>query len=233
MTRSPAPKKRFLIFSLTRCSNTVFLQRMSERNFPFPKTEFKKKWGENEDISVKDLSSYGFIGELSLDGRLRGCRSILPMVISDWKSLSGAQRRPFSGWTCRIFPPHSGCPAPAGGRQKSVNLQSQRYAYVSIQFYVHRRNESLSLRVLSVFQVPLHRLWDHQISWKSREHARPDIRFQDRTGLSVHGVTGFLWYSRLPRVGRWSLQIMRISITGRWRFLRGIGRWENAKIVIK
>lgn len=41
---------------------------------------------QNEDISVKDLSSYGFIGELSLDGRLRSCRGILPMVISARKS---------------------------------------------------------------------------------------------------------------------------------------------------
>ena len=41
---------------------------------------------QNDDIAVKDLRNYGFIGELSLDGRLRACRGILPMIIA-------AQRR--------------------------------------------------------------------------------------------------------------------------------------------
>lgn len=37
---------------------------------------------QNEDISAKDIGKYGFIGELSLDGRLRVCRGILPMIIA-------------------------------------------------------------------------------------------------------------------------------------------------------
>lgn len=37
---------------------------------------------QNDDIAVKDLRNYGFIGELSLDGRLRACRGILPMIIA-------------------------------------------------------------------------------------------------------------------------------------------------------
>lgn len=41
---------------------------------------------QNADIAVKDLSGYGFIGELSLDGRLRACRGILPMIITAQKS---------------------------------------------------------------------------------------------------------------------------------------------------
>lgn len=41
---------------------------------------------QNEDISAKNLSEYGFIGELSLDGRLRACRGILPMIIAAQKS---------------------------------------------------------------------------------------------------------------------------------------------------
>ena len=41
---------------------------------------------QNADIGVKDLSEYGFIGELSLDGRLRACRGILPMIITAQKS---------------------------------------------------------------------------------------------------------------------------------------------------
>lgn len=36
---------------------------------------------QNQDISVKELDSYGIIGELSLDGRIRVCRGILPMII--------------------------------------------------------------------------------------------------------------------------------------------------------
>ena len=37
---------------------------------------------QNDDIAAKSLSDYGFIGELSLDGRLRACRGILPMIIA-------------------------------------------------------------------------------------------------------------------------------------------------------
>ncbi len=37
---------------------------------------------QNEDISADNLADYGFIGELSLDGSLRACRGILPMVIA-------------------------------------------------------------------------------------------------------------------------------------------------------
>lgn len=37
---------------------------------------------QNEDIAVKNLSDYGFIGELALDGRLRACSGILPMIIA-------------------------------------------------------------------------------------------------------------------------------------------------------
>ena len=37
---------------------------------------------ENKDISAKEIEKYGFIGEVSLDGRLRVCRGILPMIIA-------------------------------------------------------------------------------------------------------------------------------------------------------
>ena len=40
---------------------------------------------QNGDIGVKKLPDYGFIGELSLDGRLRACRGILPMIIAGQK----------------------------------------------------------------------------------------------------------------------------------------------------
>lgn len=40
---------------------------------------------QNGDIGVKNLAEYGFIGELSLDGRLRACREILPMIIAGQK----------------------------------------------------------------------------------------------------------------------------------------------------
>ena len=33
-------------------------------------------------MAVKNISEYGFIGELSLDGRLRACHGILPMIIA-------------------------------------------------------------------------------------------------------------------------------------------------------
>ena len=36
---------------------------------------------QNEDIAAKDLHLYGIIGELALDGRLRACRGILPMIM--------------------------------------------------------------------------------------------------------------------------------------------------------
>lgn len=41
---------------------------------------------QNEDIAVGDISEYGFIGELSLDGRLRTCNGILPMIIAAQKN---------------------------------------------------------------------------------------------------------------------------------------------------
>lgn len=41
---------------------------------------------ENQDISLKELDSYGIIGELALDGRLRACRGILPMIMEAKKS---------------------------------------------------------------------------------------------------------------------------------------------------
>lgn len=41
---------------------------------------------QNEDIAAKNIENYGFIGELSLDGRLRACRGILPMIIAAKKS---------------------------------------------------------------------------------------------------------------------------------------------------
>lgn len=41
---------------------------------------------QNEDIGAKSIEDYGFIGELSLDGRLRACRGILPMIIAAKKS---------------------------------------------------------------------------------------------------------------------------------------------------
>ena len=40
---------------------------------------------QNGDIGAKNLSDYGFVGELSLDGRLRECRGILPMIIAGQK----------------------------------------------------------------------------------------------------------------------------------------------------
>lgn len=53
---------------------------------------------QNEDISAKNLSEYGFIGELSLDGRLRACRGILPMIIAAQKSEVKKRKRLVSGW---------------------------------------------------------------------------------------------------------------------------------------
>ena len=41
---------------------------------------------EEGSIGAKELQSCGFIGELSLDGGLRACRGILPMVITAQKS---------------------------------------------------------------------------------------------------------------------------------------------------
>jgi magnesium chelatase family protein len=41
---------------------------------------------QNEDIAVRNIGTMGFIGELSLDGRLRACRGILPMIIAAKKS---------------------------------------------------------------------------------------------------------------------------------------------------
>ena len=37
---------------------------------------------ESDDVAIKGIQAYGFIGELSLDGRLRACRGILPMIIA-------------------------------------------------------------------------------------------------------------------------------------------------------
>ena len=37
---------------------------------------------QNEDIGAKNIENYGFIGELSLNGKLRACRGILPMIIA-------------------------------------------------------------------------------------------------------------------------------------------------------
>ena len=37
---------------------------------------------KKEDMAAKNISEYGFIGELSLDGRLRACHGILPMIIA-------------------------------------------------------------------------------------------------------------------------------------------------------
>ncbi|MDD7218653.1 MAG: YifB family Mg chelatase-like AAA ATPase [Clostridia bacterium] len=41
---------------------------------------------QSGDIGAKNLGDYGFIGELSLDGTLRACRGILPMIIAAQKS---------------------------------------------------------------------------------------------------------------------------------------------------
>lgn len=41
---------------------------------------------QSGDIAAKNLQDYGFIGELSLDGGLRACRGILPMIIAGQKS---------------------------------------------------------------------------------------------------------------------------------------------------
>jgi magnesium chelatase family protein len=41
---------------------------------------------QNNDIATENFKSIGFIGELSLDGRLRACRGILPMVMAAKKS---------------------------------------------------------------------------------------------------------------------------------------------------
>lgn len=40
---------------------------------------------QSGDIGAKNLSDYGFIGELSLDGGIRACRGILPRVIAGQK----------------------------------------------------------------------------------------------------------------------------------------------------
>mgnify|MGYP004516877025 CR=1 FL=1 len=40
---------------------------------------------QNGDIGARSLPDYGFIGELSLDGRLRACTGILPMIIAGQK----------------------------------------------------------------------------------------------------------------------------------------------------
>lgn len=37
---------------------------------------------QNEDMAARNINEYGFIGELSLDGRLRACHGILPMIIA-------------------------------------------------------------------------------------------------------------------------------------------------------
>ena len=36
---------------------------------------------QTDSITVKNLDQYAFIGELSLNGELRACRGILPMII--------------------------------------------------------------------------------------------------------------------------------------------------------
>jgi magnesium chelatase family protein len=41
---------------------------------------------QNKDIAAKDIASIGFIGELSLDGHLRACGGILPMIIAAKKN---------------------------------------------------------------------------------------------------------------------------------------------------
>ena len=41
---------------------------------------------QNGDIVVKNLKEYGFIGELSLDGSLRACCGILPMILAAKKN---------------------------------------------------------------------------------------------------------------------------------------------------
>lgn len=76
---------------------------IDESGYEFPKKKIiislapsdKKKSGSHFDlamaigvlqqaevISVKNLLEYGMIGELSLDGRLRPCRGILPMIMT-------------------------------------------------------------------------------------------------------------------------------------------------------
>jgi magnesium chelatase family protein len=42
---------------------------------------------QNNDITAENFKSIGFIGELSLDGRLRACRGILPMVMAAKKAV--------------------------------------------------------------------------------------------------------------------------------------------------
>lgn len=41
---------------------------------------------EGENIAAKELNQYGFIGELSLDGSLRACCGILPMILAAKKN---------------------------------------------------------------------------------------------------------------------------------------------------
>jgi magnesium chelatase family protein len=41
---------------------------------------------QSNSISVNNLEEYGFIGELSLNGRLRACKGILPMIIAAKKN---------------------------------------------------------------------------------------------------------------------------------------------------
>ena len=80
---------------------------IDESGYEFPKKKViislapsdKKKSGSHFDlamaigvlqqaeiISVRNLFQYGLIGELSLDGRIRPCRGILPMIIAAKKN---------------------------------------------------------------------------------------------------------------------------------------------------
>lgn len=82
------------------------ISALDECSFEFPKKKViislapsdKKKSGshydlamaigvlqENGDIAVKNLQDYAIFGELSLNGRLRGCRGVLPMIIAAQK----------------------------------------------------------------------------------------------------------------------------------------------------
>ena len=84
---------------------------IDESGYEFPKKKViislapsdKKKSGSHFDlamaigvlqqaeiISVSNLFQYGLIGELSLDGRIRPCRGILPMIIAAKKNGSAS-----------------------------------------------------------------------------------------------------------------------------------------------
>ena len=60
---------------------------------------------QNEDMAVKNISEYGFIGELSLDGRLRACHG--RGLWQNWRWRIQKNRLQLSvGWPRELIPMH-------------------------------------------------------------------------------------------------------------------------------